>query len=1357
MKQVMSLQAGVLKSFVVASILFGQALVLQAVIFCQSGGFGEYPRAEEEFVNLRIPFTTCFIDNSKFGGWNDWRQPFSGLDYYGWGFDLDSLYRRHVQLMLRCMPMTGKAFIGKVGPSNLFDWDNMTVANNMNYDQFRELWLESYAKPLVKWCYENGIYLVDLGCETYEVRDGVPNSDRTSVYMWYPFDDNTGDLLKTAADVKWRVNDTHRKLMEWKNKYYPKVVIILSMGAGYNNTKIMDMFSKDALGNYTASCDWMGPELRTYYPLSNAAFSVDTFYNLCVPFIENAQSSIWGMGNLESHVSVAATNRYFGTAGYYLNYNTSNPVDTIYLDYSNYRLKDYIVPGDTPFMEAMEYWLTKPYFMFHNETDNFVSRKYGETCGCIAWQDPSGYSKYAPNTVLDSPEPLGTIPFAWNMDLDGNGDYFNKNANWKIGMDYYYRPLYNRWGYLGHDPESDPYKSRYWYYKKMMFDPSYNYNADPGIQAKYHRPGKPANFADRWGRAPWPLLVRQKDITYRNRTAASPYNWQRGRLFITLRNVCADRPISAPIRIYVRERNSPPWDITGSGFKKATPANIATVLANASGLVKTIAASDYSVPGNGNMTSTNNVVTLSFPLDVPDGQEIYVAIEDTPTVKGWCASSDIPWCGPIEKTALRSQVVEWDLGNSILPAGQVVQVQVRSQAVDSDGNLSHYSTPSLITILPSDDLVCLSCDVLDRDKVAVLFEYSLDGITWMSVQRRDLLSRSPCLVPREYIDLYFGDSGINPFNLWDDQVDQDSNPQSLLYIDDPGFEYDSLSVAGVGRNGSWGLQSSADYLLAERDIGNGLGCDILSVGVFARSPDLAAKLGINWIGYDSQGAQIASGAALWDQPLTGEYEYYAQEFELTDARIDSIRLMFYRSNNAGAILLDDLTVETRTINQSPGFELIIPGVSHKGWSLNDSLITTNGLNGSRAIQSNPSNNAATIAMASQNYIGVDDMGACPFTFEDSPVKISFYAKGTSGSKLGIIWKAYNSADTTNAIARGEPLWNVTVTPDYQRYTVEFRIPSGLPKKVNYLQLFIYRLGSGSLYVDECRLLSMSDRAITSQKGEYIFWSSYWPSGQMTAVPAGGKNLKLYMKAKAADGGRIGAFWQGFDSLGNYIVNGDTGFWNVDPGSTMTWFESAFPVANPRIAKMILYLYHSNVASNPDGKVWVEQLALENVTPRNYLWDGDFELGGVNWFTYGRQPSCIIVDDGVSGSKALKTGLGSEHPEFQYTFACQRYIGRGQSLAGARFKLLTTARSPDGAKLGFYWAAYKKGLKVAAGAPGMGMWNLPLVSNYTTFSGGEFAFPEMAYDEIILYVYRCNYTTLPTSTIFIDNVKLIRIE
>ena len=80
--------------------------VLGGPIYCQGHTFQQYPEADREFSNLHIPFTTALLCNVG-GGWTDARQPFDGG---GVTVDFDYLYQRHVQLMFRAVPMTGKSF-----------------------------------------------------------------------------------------------------------------------------------------------------------------------------------------------------------------------------------------------------------------------------------------------------------------------------------------------------------------------------------------------------------------------------------------------------------------------------------------------------------------------------------------------------------------------------------------------------------------------------------------------------------------------------------------------------------------------------------------------------------------------------------------------------------------------------------------------------------------------------------------------------------------------------------------------------------------------------------------------------------------------------------------------------------------------------------------------------------------------------------------------------------------------------------------------------------------------------------------------------------------------------------------------
>lgn len=982
--------------------------LLSAPIYCQGHTFQQYPEADQEFSNLHIPFTTVLL-NHVGGGWSDPSQPFDGGRVT---VDFDYLYQRHVQLMFRAAPMTGKSFgapeygVGLL-PSSLFNFQTLAAANNTNYDQFREMWLELYAKPLIKWSYERGVYLIDFGLETYPVRDvdpktnlPYPSTSNLSVKQWYPFDLSTGHLLTTAADVKWRINDSYRKLMEWKNRFYPKVVIIFSMHSGYDCNETMDMVSKDKGGNFTPSCDWMGPEMPTV--LANPT-NVDKVYGLCVSYIENPQTSVWGMANMESLYSITANRRnsyanYFGTIGDYLNYNASDPTNTIRLDYSKYA----VGYSGIDFMAALEYWSAKPYFMLHNEQGQFVSAKFSER---FAGEnlDMKCVTAYSPHSILDSPEPLGTIPRTWDMNANRNNDFGDGYlADWR------YRPLYNRWGYLGHDPNRDPYKSRYWYIKNMMFNRSYDYNLDSHIQPLYRQINKPANFADRWTKNRWPLVIRREDIRY---------NGQTGILKITLRNLCAAQALSSRIRIYQRERNSPPWNITDSIYKKATPLNISSLIGRASGLVTTFPLDSYSVLGNGSLTTTSNIKTLAISYKVTDGQEIYVAIDDTPTVKGWLASNDVPECFGLAKNGSHGYVVDWDLRNSILPDGRQVPVYLRAKAVDVTGLESNYTPVSLVTIAPRDgDFVKFSCDARDDDGISfVNFEYSLDNITWMRVQEKNLVDRS-----------------------------------------------------------------ATDYL-------------------------------------------------------------------------------------------------------------------------------------------------------------------------------------------------YDDLDT-----------------------------------------------------------------ITNQKADYGMWQT-----RLFGLPKGEKNLKISLSAKGSYGAKLGAYYLGYDDVQTLIQAGSTGMWNLPLTESMSPAESIFTITDPRTCNLRAYIYHSNVSTDPDGKIWINQLALENVTPRNYLWDGDFEHGGFNWFTLG-----AVLPQGVMDSNALVDKSG------KYEIARQDEIGNGRRLGAMTFKLSTTAKSPNGGRVGFYWIGYTNGQSAPIARGNTGLWNAPLANGYRTFSS-EFTLTDSRIDYITLIVYRSNCSTLPASTLYLDSVKLIR--
>ncbi|MBU0714998.1 MAG: carbohydrate binding domain-containing protein [Verrucomicrobia bacterium] len=159
------------------------------------------------------------------------------------------------------------------------------------------------------------------------------------------------------------------------------------------------------------------------------------------------------------------------------------------------------------------------------------------------------------------------------------------------------------------------------------------------MRDEMHTPG--GKLYDIWGGGPqWPLVINKDNIAY---------NPDNGQITITLRNMCAENSLSAPIQIFKRDKGAgPAWNT--NLYIKAIPANIDNSLISGDRIAY-VALNSYSVPGpsastdNPLISSDNSLaLTVAPTKTVANGQRIYVYIQDTASVKGWTAFNDLPEC-----------------------------------------------------------------------------------------------------------------------------------------------------------------------------------------------------------------------------------------------------------------------------------------------------------------------------------------------------------------------------------------------------------------------------------------------------------------------------------------------------------------------------------------------------------------------------------------------------------------------------------------------------------------------------------------------------------------------------------------
>ncbi|MFH1904580.1 MAG: PKD domain-containing protein [bacterium] len=529
---------------------------------------------------------------------------------------------------------------------------------NLTYDQFRESWLENYAKPLIQSLYEHGIYIIDLTTEFgwFDNSFRGPFGPFRDDDSYHPFT-NEGDVVYdpnlTVGEFKQKYHNTMRELYEWKNKNFPKIIFTCSLHVActVEDTDKLMMYVKDCI-------DWVGEDVTSQInrngldPDYQGTWEKHYLYNWC-PIIENLLTTVWGTAVLESYAWKSGPEDYFGPPG--------SPYEESFC-YSGTSFQDAL--EKVVELDGVNKYLK--FFIYSRWVARFVHI----------------YQKNNPCTPLSYANDLGTLP-PWDpADLP-----FPHSVTTAY--------VYNRWGDTEPHPSNDAEFSSFAYIRDVMHADSNTY----------------------WdNNPPTQLLIRCEDIVILP---------SENKVRLKLRNLCAQNGISSNIHIYQTPNDVTPWDC--SAYIKATPENIKNSLQDIYE-VAFVSAGSYSVPGNGNLDTENNVVELEVSSSAPltDGKNIYVYIEDSDTVKGWTAFNDVPECTNLEIEGKGYH--KFDFHSPGISGGYIY---LRARAKDIFGSYSSYTVPLQVE---KQYKLSLTCDAFDNDGISrIEYQYSNDGIIWYDV------------------------------------------------------------------------------------------------------------------------------------------------------------------------------------------------------------------------------------------------------------------------------------------------------------------------------------------------------------------------------------------------------------------------------------------------------------------------------------------------------------------------------------------------------------------------------------------------------------------------------------------------
>ncbi|MFH1477725.1 MAG: hypothetical protein ABIH24_09595 [Verrucomicrobiota bacterium] len=1127
---------------------------------------------------------------------------------------LDGLYLNHMQHVLRitsCWPRDD-------------DWTRPAMSNTTTYSNFAYIWLENFAKPLVKAAYERGIYIIDYGHEQSYVARG----DYTALSTYEAPDANGmmyfGGRLAPILDTDFEAQfiATCKAFFDWKNQNYPKVVLTFSL-AGYGGIQVAtNIYGKMGLRQYV---DWAGTDSGACI-MSNSwdTGTLQGKYNYWKPQIEDANCPMWGIAECEA-----------------------------------YMMADYNTLYSTSFIANME------------AIKAFDPQNYIKLFVYLPWQSLTGplvgymaFYQCVPYPFVDTPLPLGSV----SGFLNG-------------------QPYYNVWGPSQPSGVAEVNGGKYNYLKDNMHSGANSYwDSDPQ----------------------WPLMVRGEDIKY------DPVA---GKVRFTVRNVCASNAISAPISVYERSPNDPPWHT--NLYVKTTPENIDASL-DAVSKIAYYSAGSYAVAGNGNLTTTSNTMTFEIAYTATAGKKIFVYIDDTATVKGWTAANDIPACYLYLDDSQDYDLV-WDTKDSVMRKGNTYNVQVRARSIDQTGNSSPYDSDSLsLDLSRAHKTVFLSCAAADDDGIKeIIYEYSINGTQWHT------------LIPQQNLvvngDFEEGSVG------WAIQGAIDTN-------------------AWGGLDGTYGVYDNSHYGFAQQyDVGKNLGRADLKLSLWAYGI-AGATLGAYWVGYDVNDNYVAEGqAGIWGAWLTDNWCKYEQVFTLNNRNIDHITLYFYRSNQTGSLWMDEVVLSNVTgqpagnIIPDDGFGGIIGGeglLSHctfendtmdyeMDWWIAGSITNGGGLCGTDGLYDD-----SHYCIAAQYNIG-NNLGR-------ADLKLSVWAKAEAGATLGAYWVGYDASD--NYVAEGPAgFQGVWLTDEFCKYTGVFTLDN---INIDHINLMFYRSNqSGKLWMDEMALEDITRRAANLlNNGGFNEGTDGWAIqgaldtnvwGGVDGTPGiyGGDNygfaqqynvgnnlgradLKLSLWSFGIEGATLGAYWIGYDANDNYVAEGPAGFQGAWLTDNWCKYEQAFTLPNINIDHITLMFYRSSNI----GHIWIDEVVLEDMTgrPANLLNNGGFNNGTAGWVIQGSH----VTEVGLDGTPAIYGGTN-------YGFAHQYRVG--SHLGRADLKVSVWAVGEAGATLGCYWQGFDvNGILVSQGHTGL--WGAWLTDNWCKYEQ-FFRLDNMNIDHITLGFYR----------------------
>ncbi|MFH1476479.1 MAG: hypothetical protein ABIH24_03160, partial [Verrucomicrobiota bacterium] len=761
---------------------------------------------------------------------------------------LADIYKNHMQSSMR---LSAAYFRGAM-PIGAFKYDNkgnrIGLIDELNTVQaYCDFWLENYLKPMLKSRYEQGIYLFGLEAENYWRIYDTPTT-LARIFPYHDFHEFAGlsDEVKLAR-IRAIIEDTHKKLYDWKNENYPKMVFAIFWAYHHTTANMLksvqdipwvDWFGINGGGVYSMTgADEFGN--GSHYLVFKQMIETDNFaYTNYDGTVETRQSRGWGMGHGEHGNLDAAP----GTPQRYLKL-PAQYADTRYYEHA---LSANSPAGPSVFQKFMSEYSALDrghnYIKYHCPNGDY-NRSINQPVG--QWASLTHY----PSTFVDNNLPAGAR-------------YYTDNH---IDEEIELRVLTG----------------------KVYVD---NFSLKK-VGVEISREGDFENVAP----SAWEIRGIKNIST--KISLPSPANAQTAKIFLKT-SEGVGRHLFTDIKVYESEK------IVNGGFELITRDQITAWQGN---LVDWVGTDQ----GRSIVVSSGSDCYQDVVLTPGQNYNFYCVLQNPGASIVTGKVTVIHYCNEqiIEQqdyTQARSSGASWaGFGFTFLCPANATRSRIRITSVDTAPvlfDLVQVTGANLIVNGKFQDGKngwSPDCELLTNGATTYLIN-GADMDSYQDIAITPNQAYAVSYITRNGGSAYQGGCLIK---FYDSQGAEITNSQLTKFIKPTTYV---AHAEGLGVNNSRGLLCTDGCQLASQICGTNLGICNLDLTVMAKGLATYWKappwLGVYWEGYNSAGAILQKGKALsaagpdgkfWHIPVTNSYQSYSGYIQITNNNVDYVKVYIY--------------------------------------------------------------------------------------------------------------------------------------------------------------------------------------------------------------------------------------------------------------------------------------------------------------------------------------------------------------------------------------------------------------------------------------------------------------------------------